>query len=500
MKKTIINLCLWVALAGGLSSCYKDHTVIAPRAISSISLADGATPIADRYTGRFGDVFTLTAPDVKQSQETQPLSCRWEIYPPTLRETDGARTLPRVVTTRELSLPLEAYGTYDVNLFISNADNSYIKRFKVEIPTPYGIGLYVLLNKAGTPEIGYVPASGYDSANDATTYQEGLQRNNPVQGSFAGFPAAPSSLATLQSLRDRFVSLTLVDGTTYVLNANTMQVAARDPYTAEAGEAKIISQNDMDMRGLIRNGQFYSYNTSSYFYIRQLRGQYLINQRYPNTVFSDQAALVSTAIGNAAVLYDNTRRVVFLMQTANFRRMAMNSTLLNTEDNLTKWQGSKLVAMTAYGNRDQVALLLQSTSTPTAYYLVRFTFAGGTSAELMRLTGFTDVPTSVSLSDASRLAASRDVIYLSAANEIYTYVAGSTNFSSSPVITLPQGEKVVQMVTRTEGTSSFLYVATTDGTNSSLYYYDVTSGTSGTLVWSKTGISGQILQIDYRLS
>ena len=56
------------------------------------------------------------------------------------------------------------------------------------------------------------------------------------------------------------------------------------------------------------------------------------------------------------------------------------------------------------------------------------------------------------------------------------------------------------MLTRVDGSNTYLYIATTDGTTSSIYYYDVTSGTTSSQVWAKTGIAGKILNIDFRLS
>lgn len=500
MKKTIITLSLMASVIGGLSSCYKDDSVDRTRAVSRISLADGAQAISDEYKQEFATNFQLTAPDVVQSNESLPLTYRWVVYPPTQTETESSRALPREIEGRNLDLRMEAYGRYDIFLYITNGDNTYTKRFRVAVTPPYSIGLYALLDKNGQPEIGYIPVAGYNSSDDAGTYKEGLALNNPITNIFRGFSAAPSSLATLQNLQDRYISLTLKDGNAYILNANTMQLVVRDPFQADPGEAKIISLNGVEMRGLIRNGQFYSYNTGSNSYIRQQRGQYTVIRRYPTTFFSDQSALCTTASGDAAVLYDTSNKVLYLMRTAAFTRIAMNSSLLASDENMTSWQNSKLVTMTSYGNRNQVALLLQSTTNATAHYLARFSFVGATSSEPIRYAGFLSVPASLGLNDASRLTSSGDIIYLSAGNQVYTYVSGSEIFASSPLVTLPAGEDIVQMLTRVENNQTLLYIATTDGTTSSIYCYDVTSGTSSTQLWAKRGISGKLLQLDYRAS
>ena len=499
IKKHIIHLCALLALGGGFSSCYKDDSVESTRPLSSITLADGAT-IADSYTADFGQEFVLNAPDVKQAHETFPPTYRWEIYPPTTKESQGARSLPQIQTSRELRLPLNIYGTYDVNLHISNADNTYIKRFKVIVPTAYGVGLYALLNRSDKPEIGYIPAAGYDSSKESETYKEGLQLNNPVVGSFAGFPAAPSSIASFQDLQDRYITLTLVDGNTYLLNANTMQVLLRDPFKATEGEATLVSQHSGSFRGIIRNGQFYSYQASSYFYARRPRGQYLVDQRYPGTLFSAQSVIATTALGDAAVLYDETRGVLFLMQAANFFRYQPTSSNLGSDASYRKWQDGKLSAMTSYGERNQVALLMQSKTNAANFFLARFSFASGTRTEPIAFAGLQDIPSTLGVDASSRIASHRDILYLSAGHQIYAYVAGSTSFPTSPLITLPQGQRVVQMLTRVDGSNTYLYIATTDGTTSSIYYYDVTSGSTSSQVWAKTGIAGKILNIDFRLS
>lgn len=498
MKRPIIYLsCL--LLLGGFSSCYKDNSTGVTRALSTITLAEGATALPENDTVRYGTNLTLTAPDLQQANETLPLSYRWEVYAPSNATIGGTRRLIATYTDRTMTHPMNLYGTYDIILHASNADNSYIQRMRIEVPNSYTQGLYALLNKSGSPEIAYIPASGYDNSQDAVTYEEGLQMNNPPSATFTGFDGAPSSFSVFPYYGDRLISLTTNTGRAYILDAKTMQVSGADNVVADAGEAVIIADPvATSMRGLIRNGQFYSYNHSAQVYNRQLRGQYRVAEQYPGTYFSSQGAIVTTVNGDAAVLYDQTFGVLYFMRTTAFVRYEISSSTLQSSANYAKWQNRSLTAMTSYDTRQQVALLMQSTSSSSDFILVRFSFVGGTRTAPASFAGLIDVPASLGLNANSRMASHRDLIYLSASNQVYTYVAGSTNFSSSPLLTLPAGQEIVQILPRTEGENTYLYVATTDGTTSSIYYYDVTSGTQGVQLWAKTNITGQILDINYR--
>lgn len=494
MKK---HLYLW-ALIGSLgifSSCYKDHSTDPSRALSIISDPTDGTALAQQYKGTFGTDFVLSAPNVQQSNEQLPLAYRWEVYQPS-SSADVQSPLPTNYTGRELRLPLNAFGLYRINLHITNADNAYIRSFEVLVENNFELGIYALLDQAGKPEFAYIPASGYVASDEENTFKTGLQRTNPIGSSFRGFSGNPTSFSIYtESNRRTYFELATDNGGMYQINASTMAVTANLTNVTIQAPSYLYSSGAggySGFAGVVRNGLYYS-RLQDGSYLRLQNQQQKITLDYPNTSFADQAAVTTQGVA----LYDKTSSSVFFLPRTGFTRFEPTATNLQSAANLSKWRGSELISAASYDARARLALLLKSSA--STYFIARLQPTGNASSPAQFL-GLIDVPSTLSPNDQMRIAGgSSDVLFLSSGQQVYTYIASSTAFHTTPLVSLSGSEQIVQVLPAEVDRQSRLYVATTDGTTSSIYCYVLSEGlASATLQWSKTGISGKLIQLGYR--
>lgn len=478
---------------GLLTSCYKDHSTDATRTLSTISDPADGTALAQQYKGTFGEDFVLTAPNVQQANEQLPLSYRWEVYAP----FTGLATqtpLPTNYTGRELRLPLNAFGLYRINLHITNADNAYIRSFEVLVENSFELGIYALLDQNGAPEFAYIPASGYVASDEENTFKTGLQRSNPVGNRFRGFSGRPTSFSIYSSRSGTSFDLATDNGGVYQINASTLVVAANLTNVSIQSPTYLYSNGDgsyQGFSGLVRNGLYYT-RFSDGSYLRQQSQQQQISIDYPSASFANQAAITT----QGAALYDRSSSAVFFLPGRNFTRFEPTATTLQNEPNLAKWQGSELISSTSYENRSRLALLLKSTA--GTYFIGLLQPTATTSGA--NFLGLIDLPAALSPNDQMHLVGgSGDVLFLAKDQQVYTYIASSTAFNTTPLITLPSSERIVSLIPQTVSGESRLYIGTTNGTTSTIYCYRLAEGTaSATLQWSKTGIEGELLQLGYR--
>lgn len=485
---------------GMLSSCYKDDSTDVTRNISVISAAEG-TALQDRYEGSFGSTFTLAAPTMVQAAEQQELSYRWEVYKPG-SGSDLSSSLPVNYTGRELSLPLDTYGTYRINLHVSNADNSYIRSFTLNVPSRYADGLYALIDQASGPEIGYVPGGNYDTAKDAETFFLGLQLANPVSSTFTGFRGKPSSFLFSRD-RETQVYVATTAGPVYQLHQGTLVVEGNYSQVSSTAPAYLYSNGSSPavngaIAGLVREGKYYAANRrTGYDYARVQ--QYNIERQYPNVYFEDRGAYTNAGIA----LYDRSSSALYFMGATTFSRFEPNrTTLAGTSDDflaiqsrVNRWVGRSLVDMTSLDGRNGLAILLRSTA--GAFSLVRMQVRSSNAVAFQTVA---DVPSSLGLGTSSRLISNgEDLLYFATEKSVYAHIATSSAFPTSPLFTLSGSEAITDVIYRIQEGQRQLYVATSDGTTSSIYCYDLNeSSSAATLKWSKTGISGKIVQLQYR--
>lgn len=490
---------LWGGLLAltSLTSCYKDHSTDASHALSLISEAADASALQDVYPGKFNTTFTLTAPNFTQAGTPQELSYRWEVYSPSAGLASASQ-LPTNYEGRELRLPINEYGAYRVRLHVSNADNVFIKEFQIQVDNSYSLGLYALVDQNGTPEVGYIPASGYDSSRDAETFSFGLQAANPVGASFTGFTGRPTSFAFFNQYSRTYVNVAMDNGGLYTLNAGTLQVganltnvntnAATYLYTSGAGGYAGVN-------GLIRGGEYFTRLNSGGVYMRQPRQWQTIRRNFPGASLANRAAYVGSSIAT----FDNTTKSLFFFTGSGFSRFEPTATALGNDPiTLSNWNASTLVDMTAYEDNSHLALLLRSSS--GTLRIARMQPATGGASAAATFLGISNVPSSLGLTADSRMVGGNgDLLYLASGNSIYAYIAGSTAFPSTPLISLSGSATITDLLVRVADGARRLYVATSDGTMSTISSYTLNEGSSqATLEWTKTGISGKVVQIAYR--
>lgn len=481
-----------------LTSCYKDHSTDASRALSMISEAADSTRLRDQYQGYFGSTFTLSAPNLVQSNEQQELSYRWEVYDPEAGATSSASRLPTYYEGKVLNLPITKYGTYIVRLHASNQDNGYVKQFNVIVESTYSLGLYALVDQNGRPELGYIPASGYDSSRDAETFQLGLQAANPVGAGFNGFSGKPNSFVIFNEYSTTYINLAMDNGGLYTINPGTMQVSANitnidtlaqtNLYTSGAGGYSGVN-------GLIRGGKYFTRMTSGGVYMRMSRQWQQVLLDHPSTLLAQRAAYVNSSIAT----FDYVNSSVLFFPRSGYTRFEGTSTSLGNAANYSQWRGSTLVDMTAYDNQTRLALLLKTTA--GAYRIARLQpTAGSNPTPVATFLGMINVPTALGVTDNSRLISGEgDLLYIANAKNIYAYIASSTAFLETPLVTLSGDESITDLFIRVADGERRLYVASSNGTTSTISCYNLNENSSqATLLWSKSGISGKVIQLAYR--
>ncbi len=458
----------------GFSSCLKDHSTDAVNAISRIEVVK---PLEAQYTAQRWSTITIEAPQLKQSNVAKEISYEWQI---------NYKTVGQGAT---LTYLCEHYGVFPGRLKITNGDEIKYIDFSLEVPLPYGKGLYALAEKGGRVILSYEPVD----AEGKSFVLDALASNNK-QVDFSGSASAItySAVPSRTSVPSMFIGLSNPDRM-YTLHADSMLVTKK---TELPGPVQSLLQRTKLTNIITQGGivtldfdEFILNNASWRGYNATLGGVELAN---------DMVGWRKThpTLLHGLALWDNKVGRLIAINADESVNVALQPLPQNP------FAGYKLLRMVQADDRRKLGLFLyKETENTIMHALVHPGLYRYSSTEVnaqVEHQGVVAASANLDRNSAITSAPARDIAYYSHGASVYGYSLKSAgNFTGTPLFTLSDASATIadMLVSPDE---RYLYIAANNTSGDlvgSLYCYDLVNNS---MLWERKNVTGQVKKLSYR--
>lgn len=473
-----IYICLFALATSGLSSCFEDKSTEAINAVSKIEIS---TPLQERYTAERWSTITINAPQITQTNGNKPLSYEWQV------------NYKVVGTDPNLSYLCEEYGKFPARLKITNGDEIKYIEFIIDVPLPYGKGLYALGEKDGKVILSYEPidTQGKVYALDV------LSANNP-RISFTGEPHSIMYDAVIARTSVPSMFIGLQEGghnRIYTLHADSMLVTRNTQLNAPA---EFILQR-MANTNIVAGGEQLNLNFNENFITNTA-------WRTSKQTFGE-IQIAGSMIGWSKNASTNLHGIA-LWDNTNGRFLAIGgddyATIPATPvGEVNEFKGYKLMKMLPANGRQKIAVFLQKDNEDAVYHALihpgLYNYSGATTQASVEHKGA--IPSNAMLNKQSIItsAPNKDIAYYSNGANIYGYSLKSNgNFEAKILMSLSNSNATIvdMLVSQDE---KYLYVGANSPSGElvgSLYCYDLND--NHRLVWEKKNVTGKIKKLVIR--
>lgn len=469
--KTITNIMMLGLLALLLTSCFKDDST-GPNV--PVSVMTAASELDEEYVVEYGNVLTIEAPEIQQTNTAKALSYSWEI------------NYKEVSTERTLKYECKEYGKYVIRLKVFNQDGYLYQTSSLNVLYPFTAGIYAAAKYDGKAIVSYVPAS------ETQKVQLDILREFNPDVDFG----AEASAIFFQNYLDRNLG--------YVATKNPNKLFRFEPYTMV-----LINEINAPRTGIPID---YIINSGSDLPITLMEGGHLMSLGSQDVNFDNKVYRSWRSTWGQGLSFAN--RILYCYSTVN---SYLNSILYfdNSEGRFIveprqgtsrpslihgdTFKGHTMIDMgLILDRREVVALLKTAAGKIELAWLTPGVYVGSIgSPEAPVVRDQREVPATAQMTTDTKMASSTksNFLYYSSDNKVYVYAVQSQgNFPTTPTFTCDEGEVIVDMLLSKDLTK--LYVATnaTSGDKvGSIYCFGVENNQG--LLWKQKNISGEISQI-----
>lgn len=465
---------IWTTLLMGLvlTSCLEDKST---EAINAVSRIEVVSPLNEEYSCQRWATFTLNAPEVKQTNANKPLEYEWQVDYKTVGNTSS------------LSYVCERYGTFPIRLKITNGDEIKYLESTLNVPLPYGKGLYALAEQGGKVIMSYQPVGveGKQFALDVLA-----DNNKGVDFSGSAEDAIYDAIPSTTLIPAMFISMSNPNRM-YTLHADSMLVIKRTTTTAP-------------IKGMMQRGKYTYMVADGELISLGFDELHITNNMWRPIRAQLQDPVLSPAMTGWHKSSPINLHGLALWDDKDGRLVGMNADdAVTVQNNLfpnNPFAGYKLHKMVQADGKQKLGLFLYKEGSTSIYHaLVHPGFYKYSSVEIAaNVEHKGEVPATAQLTRSSAIvsAPAKDIAYYSSGANIFGYSLKSKgNFDNKVLISLSDANSsIVDMLVSAD--EKYLYVAANSPSGTlvgSLYCYDLTANNK--LVWEKKNVTGKIKKL-----